>query len=70
MFVDEEGSQLEKFLDLKKAKVGPCPLKFKAVASTGNTVCLFPCHVPMMLCKDIALALSRYSHCTNNKFQL
>lgn len=61
MFVDEEVTQLDKFLAVCKAKGGTCPFKFKAVCTTGNTMCLFPSQVSLTLCKEMAMVLSRYS---------
>ncbi|KAK7099513.1 uncharacterized protein [Littorina saxatilis] len=58
VFVDEEmPRQLTKFIPRNKSKGGNTAVKFRAVSSTENRVCLFPCHVPMTLCKQIAVCL-------------
>ncbi|KAK7476902.1 hypothetical protein BaRGS_00031841 [Batillaria attramentaria] len=59
VFVDEDLAQLHRFISLHKTKGGAAPLKFRAVSSTENIVCLFPSHVPVTLCKEIAITLGR-----------
>ncbi|KAL8559351.1 hypothetical protein ACOMHN_045071 [Nucella lapillus] len=60
VFVDEEVSQLPKFVTLNKAKATGSTVKFRAVSSTENRVCLFPCHVPVTTCKEVAVILGNY----------
>ncbi|XP_076449960.1 uncharacterized protein LOC143286307 [Babylonia areolata] len=60
VFIDEDVSQLPKFVPLNKAKAGARTVKFRAVSSTENRVCLFPCHVPLTTCKEIALVLGNH----------
>lgn len=62
VFVDEEVTQLQRFVTLHKMKGGTPPLKLRAVSSTENIISLFPSHVPVTLCKEIAVSLGRQRH--------
>lgn len=68
VFVDEDFSQIHRFVSLNKTtKGGTVPsISFRAVTSTENIICLFPTHVPVALCKEMAISLGKqpHSHCS------
>lgn len=63
VFVDDELTQLPKFVSRKKDSKGGgnnAAVKFRAVSSTEKRVCLFPCHASLPLCKDVAVILGNH----------